>query len=203
MRGQKKPIRRSLDDLRLCTSMPIEARVYVHGKRRKEEYNLEEKENNYWTPGRWGELLSFIEGEHADFSTVHLRLKDYQGKQRETVDFILGNVNLSYSETLLKLIDMRGFTDVEVYKAAKIDRRVFSKIRSNPSYQPSRKTAMSFCIALRLSPIEAMALLEKAGLCFSHSKKDDLIVLYCLQNGIYDVSLVNEAILKMGLESIF
>ena len=117
--------------------------------------------------------------------------------------FFAETIGLPFSETLLRMIDVRGMTDVAVYKAAKIDRRVFSKIRSNAMYQPSKKTAVRLCLALRCTPSEAMTLLEKAGLCLSRSKKEDMVILYCLRNEIYDVDVVNDVMVRLKLEEIF
>ena len=97
----------------------------------------------------------------------------------------------SFSEMLLRLIDEKGMTDPDAYHKAWVDRRVFSKIRSNPDYTPLKKTAVSFALALELSRDAADELLMKAGYALSNSSEWDLIIRYCIEHGIYKIYDVN------------
>ena len=104
----------------------------------------------------------------------------------------------TFSERLLQLIDDAGRGDSEVYNRAGVDRRVFSKIRSNKDYRPSKNTVLAFAIALELSLDDTRDLLMKAGFALSRSNKADLIVEYFISERKYDIFEINEALYDFG-----
>ena len=106
----------------------------------------------------------------------------------------------TFSEALLKLIDTKGMTDVEVYRNSNIDRRHFSKIRSNHNYSPKKSTVLALTIGLKLSVHEAQDLLSRAGFAFSPCDKRDLIVRYFLEQGNHDIAMVNAALYDFDQE---
>ncbi|OZS78329.1 RNase III inhibitor [Tetzosporium hominis] len=133
--------------------------------------------------------------ETREESTISFNdLPNLESARRSTLDDLLNEVEEPFAEKLFRLIDESGLTDPEVYKKANLDRRLFSKIRSNPNYQPKKSTALALAIALELSLVETQELLGAAGFTLSKSTKMDLIVEYFIRESRYDIYTVNEVL---------
>lgn len=112
------------------------------------------------------------------------------------LDAVIGNLDEPFSQTLLRLIVAKGKEDVEVYKKANIDRRLFSKIRTGNGYTPSKRTALALAVALELNIEETGNLLRRAGYALSGSNKLDVIVEYFILHRRFDIFEINEVLFQ-------
>ena len=132
-----------------------------------------------------------------DYEEMLLRESSYEiTSKMSNLDGMLNNLDKGFSETLLYLIDRTGKKDSEIYKKANVDRKLFSKIRNNADYRPSKATAIAFAIALELSMDETDDLLARAGIALSQSNKFDVIVRYFIENKKYDIFELNSVLFE-------
>lgn len=156
-----------------------------------ENYSEERTEfNNKHTGKPFGFL---VPNPHSFASAAGFSIN--MGKLKERLD----NQDISFSQKLMKMIDERGLTDSEVYKAANFSKQVFSKIRSDKNYHPKKSTALAFAVALKLTLAETDELLECAGYTLTRSDKTDIIVSYFIESGNYNIFEINMVLFDYDL----
>ena len=185
------------DDIKIDKEMlSIFDKITRFRKKRAEEKALQEQQIQ--ESSQIGESTP----EEFDVSTMH-RIKIKKGMSsalsvNRNIDNLMDQLEETFSQRLLRMIDERGMTDSEAYTKAYVDRRHFSKIRKDVNYVPNKKTVLAFTIALELSLDEAKDLLASAGFALSRSSKTDIIVAYFLQNKIYDMFEINDVLDAYG-----
>ena len=141
-------------------------------------------------------------GYKPDYTLDRDAVKDsgvvFSKKESFTLDQLVEEVGESFHDMLFLRIDMSGMTDVEVYKRANVDRKLFSKIRSNPGYHPRKQTVLALAIALKLNIDDTIDLLARAEYALSPGNKGDLIVKYFIERGVFDIMTINFALEEYG-----
>ncbi len=128
-----------------------------------------------------------------------LKLLDIDPDEAE--EYLYSHRDKTFAEQLFEFIDRTGKHDSEIYKRAYIDRRLFSKIRSNKNYVPAKKTVIALCLALKLDRHDTDLLLSAAGYSLSRSDDYDLVIAFCIEKKLYDFYDINDALAHFGFET--
>lgn len=131
-----------------------------------------------------------------------LRSSPYLAEEEELQNFIESKRKPSLQQVLFSFIDEKGKTDSDIYTHAGIDRKLFSKIRTNPSYHPSKRTILALGFALELKKADLDKLLQAGGYSLSESETSDLVIQYFLEKAIYDIDLVNQGLASMNVKPL-
>lgn len=139
------------------------------------------------------QLEDFVKVEKSDSPEITKRA-DYTRKDVKNLEDLIQELGETFHEMLFRKIDESGMSDAEVYKKANLDRKHFSKIRNNPAYHPRKGTILALAIALELDLEETVEFLGKAEYALSPGNKGDLIVRYFIEQGVYDINVINYAL---------
>ena len=149
--------------------------------------------------GQVGEKLAVPDGQGRIETDSKGGAVFSEGERSLKLEDLIGEVGETFHEVLFEKISQSGMTDVEVYKRANMDRKLFSKIRSNPAYHPRKDTVLALAIALKLNLEETQDLLSRAEYALSPSSKSDVIIRYFIERREYDIHLINIALDDHGL----
>ena len=159
------------------------------------------------------ELNEYIEKYYVPLQTDETLINDPETLYKEcsidgtdipvsSLEELVGSVGETFCEMLFRKIEEKGLADSDVYKKADIDRKLFSKIRSNPAYHPQKNTVIALALALELPIDEFNDMLARAEYALSPSSKGDLIVKFFVEHGVYDLMTINFTLDEYGQEVI-
>ncbi len=191
-------------------SLMVSQKLFAIVREYIDDHYVDDKEDDFFDMGRLErsdaydaldeyEYISFRRNTIAPSSSNILEPSDSRQKPKRSLDDLVNNLEETFSQMLLRLIDERGLKDSNVYKKANIDRKHFSKIRSNINYAPNKKTVMALAISLELTLDEAKDLMERAGFAFSRSSKCDVIICCFLESRRYNINEINEVLFTYDL----
>mgnify|MGYP003275650922 CR=1 FL=1 len=115
-----------------------------------------------------------------------------------TLEDLIDEMDETFSEALIRMIDQKGFADPDIYKRANISKQHFNKIKNNKDYKPNKNTAIALAVSLKLNLDETKDFIGKAGYALTHSSKSDIIVEFFINEGKFNVIDLNTALYTFG-----
>ena len=182
------------------SSFQLSNQLFDHIKAYIDINYVEEHEMIFESHNMYSPFIPFE--DHIEISRSKNRIDEKSKQKARDWNDLMDEIGETFSEALLRLIDERGKTDVEIYRLANIDRKLFSKIRSNPEYQPSKITAIALSVALHLNLDETKDLIGRAGFALTKSNLSDIIFMYFIEHEIYDICEINMVLFQFNLKEI-
>ena len=124
------------------------------------------------------------------------------GFDESALDERMQHISDTFSQYLMYLIQSKGMDNVEVYKRAIVDKKMFSKLKNNPDYHPQKITALCLCVGAKLNIDETRDLLARAGYALSPCDKTDIIFKFFIEKEIYDMIEIDIQLEEHGLPCI-
>lgn len=180
---------------------------YIDGAKAYLSQNYEDNGSHvqYFTPFDSFDVYEHVRNEKDSYNAdaVRTALKDERSSSSQTVlKTIRKSIDRSFVDTMIEIIDRNHWKDSDVYKAAQIDRRLFSKIVSDRSYKPAKDTCIALGLALHLTKTEAQDFLSRAGYTLSHSDMRDVVIEYFFSERIYKLIDINIVLDRLDLKLI-
>lgn len=171
-------------------------------KGKKEADSPEEPRVQYSLKSQDSDYARNLRLDLYDSSKILSSLKGFSNPPTRILETIEKNTNLSFVDKMLEYIDKKHWRDSKVYKAAQIDRRLYSKIVSDRSYKPAKDTCIAICFALNLPLNEANDMLSRAGYTLSHSSKRDVIIECLFHEKVYEIDAINMVLFDLGQKTL-
>jgi O-acetyl-ADP-ribose deacetylase (regulator of RNase III) len=185
-------------------TLRVSEKLFSSVKKYIDDNYIDERERERYSVCRADRKTTPIIQEIDSQKTYSSSLEEIKAhvRKKRSLDDVVGHLDESFSQTLLRMIDERKMKDSDVYHRANIDRKLFSKIRGNIGYNPSKPTALAFAISLGLNVDETKDLLLRAGFALSNSSMSDVIIQYFIEEGNCDILEINETLFYFGQKTL-
>ena len=153
------------------------------------------------------------EEDRHDMSTIRRRRERYfhgasnrhfSRDEQAELDAVYDDAAKPFSVKVFELADKKGIKYSKLYGANEryFSKQVISAMQKNSNYHPAKFVAVTICIVLELDLNETLDLLERAGYTLSRSRKADVVIRACIENGIRDYEKIDKKLEENGCEEL-
>ena len=153
------------------------------------------------------------EEDRHDISTIRRRRERYfhgasnrpfNRDEQAKLDALYDDAAKPFSVKVFELADQKGIKYSKLYGANEryFSKQVISAMQKNSNYHPAKFVAVTICIVLELDLDETLDLLERAGYTLSRSRKADVVIRACIENGIRDYEKIDKKLEENGCEEL-